>query len=272
MKPLDYSPRRHEPPAMRSDASMALPHAKDTDIDVLAGHMAHELRTPLAQMETVAQLMLQMVDSGSEDDLRRWLLLQIEVTRQMRRVIDDMLDMARVSRPLHIETLDLSGLCNGLREGLWMHNPQAPVAWDIEDGVRVRGDKSQVTILIRNLLSNAAKFTRDTEHPTISMRLHHGERGVPYISIKDNGAGFDPARAAEMFEPFVRLHRSSEYDGVGLGLCIVKRIVERHGGWVRATRADGGGARFDFALGQHVGDPVAQALSRSGKEAERRSQ
>ena len=112
--------------------------------------------------------------------------------------------------------------------------------------MRLRGSPVQVALLMRNLLSNAVKYTRDVAHPVVSVRDAAGGAGV---AVQDNGAGFDESRAARLFEPFVRLHGQDQFEGTGLGLSIVKRVVERHGGWIRVQAALGWGARFEFAFG-----------------------
>jgi signal transduction histidine kinase len=103
-------------------------------------------------------------------------------------------------------------------------------------------------VVLMNLLGNAAKFTRDVDAPRIEFgRVDEADAGAFFV--QDNGAGFDAARAATLFQPFVRLHRSEQFQGTGLGLSIVRRIVERHGGTVSASSQPGQGARFVFRFG-----------------------
>ena len=104
--------------------------------------------------------------------------------------------------------------------------------------------------MLENLLGNAWKYTRHTAEPHITLRLEHAANGGPAVfCIEDNGAGFDPSRADRLFKAFTRLHASNEFEGSGIGLATVRRILERHGGHIRGEGAVGQGARFEFSFG-----------------------
>jgi len=221
------------------------------ELDAFARQVAHEIRTPIGQIATIAQLLLERSDG--ERDLHSWLQMQLAATRQMDDTVQGLLSLARSSlASLHVQEIDLSALCDALRIELAPSQPRrAPVEWRIQAGMRMRGCLEQVTVLMRNLLSNAVKYTRDVERPWVSVSAVLD--GV--VTVQDNGAGFDSARAARLFQPFGRLHDGREFEGIGLGLSIVKRIVDRHDGWIRASARDGGGASFEFSLTQSAQRP-----------------
>ena len=117
-------------------------------------------------------------------------------------------------------------------------------------GLVVWASPPQLRIVLQNLLGNAAKFTRRTLQPEVRLSGVRDAEGQLTITIADNGAGFGPEQARRLFQPFQRLHRHDEFDGTGIGLTIVQRIVQRHGGSISARGEPGVGATFEFTLGQ----------------------
>jgi signal transduction histidine kinase len=246
------------------------------DLEAFARQLAHELRTPIGQVAGIAQLLLQrLADSGMNGpaglgtpspapaglnesegrpigswcDARRWLELQLKAAEQMGDTVQTLLDLARSTQaPLPFAAIDLSELCHALIEQLPPLPRRAPVLWHIAPGMLVHGVPSMVTLLMRNLLSNAAKYTCEVSDPTVSVGARaEGAQGTR-VSVVDNGAGFDQAAATGMFQPFVRLHAADRFAGTGLGLSIARRVVERHRGWIRAHGVVGRGACFEFML------------------------
>jgi hypothetical protein len=126
----------------------------------------------------------------------------------------------------------------------------APVRWQIEAGLHGWASESQMRIVMANLLGNAAKFTRRTPDPVVALCSVLGVDGQLVYQVRDNGAGFDAAQASRLFQPFHRLHADSDFQGTGIGLTIVQRIIQRHGGAIRAIGDVGQGACFEFSLGQ----------------------
>jgi signal transduction histidine kinase len=126
------------------------------------------------------------------------------------------------------------------------------VAWDIQPGLEAWVSPPQMRIVLANLLGNAAKFTRRTERPVVGFTGVADDDGMVTLKVADNGAGFDDSRAERLFQPFQRLHRQDEYQGTGIGLTIVQRIIQRHGGQISASGIPGRGATFEFTLGQRA--------------------
>ncbi|MDP3832978.1 MAG: ATP-binding protein, partial [Hydrogenophaga sp.] len=120
--------------------------------------------------------------------------------------------------------------------------------WHIDDGMRVTADPGLMRVVLENLLGNAWKYTGLTTDARISLTGTTHANGTVEFCVRDNGAGFDMTYASQLFEPFKRLHRQQEFEGTGVGLATVHRVLERHGGWVRGEGAVGQGAAFYFSV------------------------
>lgn len=219
------------------------------DLEAFARQLAHELRTPIGHIQGLAQLLLNRNAEQLPDDDRQLLELQLASAASMRETVDALLNLARSTmQAMPSEVLDLSALAHEVIEGLPALERTAPVRWAIQPGIRVVASAGPLKIVLTNLLGNAAKFTRRTAEPVVELRSHRDGDGPVHIVIEDNGIGFDPGKADRLFTPFGRLHTGEDYHGTGIGLTIVQRIVERHGGTVRAQPRESGGARFEFTL------------------------
>jgi signal transduction histidine kinase len=216
----------------------------------------------IGQVEAIAELLLQRNGTQSESDRRKWLQLQLSAARRMRATVRELLDVAARGdlAPVSAVEVDLSALCESLRSQLDASAHRAPIDWHIDPGMVLLGSASHIDLLMRNLLSNAVKYTRHAEAPRISVGLRRGAQ-LQAVIVEDNGAGFDEHDAARLFQPFVRLHGQAEFEGTGLGLSLVKRIVERHGGCIRAVGHPGQGALFEVMLGTPA---TASEVQRSG--------
>ena len=161
-------------------------------------------------------------------------------------MIDDLLHLSRATRShLRRERADLSALAREVVAEL--AKPSRTVRWEIPDGLVAQGDPHLIQLVLQNLLGNAWKFTSQTGDPVISLSMHP-QSGIDVFEVRDNGAGFDMKYADKMFDPFQRLHSAGEFEGTGIGLAIVHRIVTRHGGRILAEGTVGAGAAFRFSL------------------------
>jgi light-regulated signal transduction histidine kinase (bacteriophytochrome) len=166
----------------------------------------------------------------------------------MAQLIDDVLQLARVTRTeMNRELVDLSEIARAVVCELQKREPQRTVTLRIEEGLTTHGDKRLLKIMLTNLLGNSWKFSSKQEQAEISFGLARNE-GTPTYFVRDNGAGFDMAYVDKLFGAFQRLHTGSEFEGTGIGLATVQRIVNRHGGRVWAEGAVNEGATFYFTL------------------------
>lgn len=219
------------------------------DLEAFARQLAHELRTPIGHIQGLAQLLLSRSGERLLPDDRQLLELQLSSAGNMRETVDALLNLARSTmQPMPAEAVDLSALAQDVIEGLPPLQRTAPVKWTVQPGMKVTASPGALKIVLTNLLGNAAKFTRRTAEPQVELRGHLDAQGFLHVVVEDNGIGFDPAKAERLFTPFGRLHTGEDYHGTGIGLTIVQRIVERHGGAVKAQPRAEGGARFEFSL------------------------
>jgi PAS domain S-box-containing protein len=219
------------------------------DLEAFARQLAHELRTPISQVVGLADLLKSRAWERLAEDEREWLRLAGQAAREMSHTVTALLELARsTSTALLLEPVDLSALAQSVIAELPWLERKAEIEWKIEPGLTAHCSSTLARVVLMNLLGNAAKFTRDTAAPRVELaRDVEGADGA--LVVRDNGAGFDAEQASTLFQPFVRLHRSEQYQGTGLGLSIVRRIVERHGGNITARGEVGQGASFHFRFG-----------------------
>ena len=167
----------------------------------------------------------------------------------MSQLIDDLLKLSQITRSdLRQEKVDLSGLTETIAAELSANNPGRKVEWLIQPGIVVNGDANFLRIVMQNLLGNSWKFT--SKH--LSARIEFGEAiidGQPVYMVKDDGDGFDMAYAGKLFGPFQRMHGGGNFEGSGIGLATVQRVIHRHGGKVWAESTVAGGTSVYFTLG-----------------------
>jgi PAS domain S-box-containing protein len=229
------------------------------DLEAFARQLAHELRTPIGHVIAFSDLLQLRSGERLTEDEKRWLAMQAQAARAMQATVTALLELARSSAmPLELESVDLTALAYAVVGELPVIERRAPVQWLVEPGLAAHCSAPLVRVVLANLLGNAAKFTRDVASPCVAVRREDAGLGAPTtFVVEDNGAGFDAARAGKLFQPFVRLHASEQFGGTGVGLSIVRRIVERHGGWIRAVATPGVGARFEFTLAAPRPEPNA---------------
>lgn len=210
--------------------------------------ISHELRAPIARLDAFSRLVQEAVAEGSSEELP-YLSERIGVaSRKMRVVIDSLLLVNRLSRnELHQEPVDLSQMARSIVGELSDEAPGPKVQLHIEPDLVAFGDRAMLNICLRNLLENAFKYSRSKD--AVSIRFGFQRSSGAYF-IRDRGTGFDMDFRHRLFEPFSRLHPDVEFEGTGMGLAIVKRIVERHGGTVWAEGRPGKGASFFFTLAE----------------------
>jgi signal transduction histidine kinase len=166
----------------------------------------------------------------------------------MTELVDDLLALAHVSNaPIESAEIDLSQVCSEIVSNLRFTAPERKVTVEIEPGLRCNGDLSLIRAAMENLIGNAWKYSARVAEARIEVGTVNVD-GRTAFCVRDNGAGFDMKEAHRLFAPFERLHSSSEFEGTGVGLAAVQRIIQRHGGRIWAQSESGQGATFFFDL------------------------
>jgi len=166
----------------------------------------------------------------------------------MAQLIDDLLNLSRLTRgKMRYETVDLSALAQTIAMGLQQSQPERDVEFTIAPGLVAKGDTHFLRVALENLLGNSWKFAKKRGRTRIEFGYDE-TNGQPAYFVRDNGVGFDMAYADKLFGAFQRLHSHSEFEGAGIGLATVQRIIHRHGGNIWAESAVGQGATFYFTL------------------------
>ncbi len=222
--------------------------ASNSELEAFAYSVSHDLRAPLRSIEGFAAILEEEYGQKLDDEARRLLGVVRSGTRKMDHLIHDILDLSRVSRTeLVISDVDMTGLVRSVWEEI--QTPEEAARFDFRLGPLpgARGDVLLLRQLWTNLISNAVKYTSRSEIRRIEIGAGEEEDSLCYF-VKDSGVGFDPAYSAKLFGLFQRLHTDVEFEGTGVGLATVQRIVHRHGGSVRAESGPGAGATFSFIL------------------------
>ncbi|MCJ7432165.1 MAG: GAF domain-containing protein [Anaerolineales bacterium] len=222
--------------------------AANKELGAFSYSVSHDLRAPLRVMDGFSQALLEdyanVLDSQGKDYLER----VRAASQRMGQLIDDMLKLSRVTRgEMRRAMVDLSALAQTIAAELRTAQPERQIEFVIAPGLVVNADPSLLRIVLENLLGNACKFT--SKHPTARIEIGAAQHeGQAAYFVRDDGAGFDMAYAGKLFGAFQRLHASTEFEGTGVGLATVQRIIHRHGGRVWAEGAVDKGATFYFTL------------------------
>ena len=211
--------------------------------------LAHDLRTPLRAISGFAEALAE--DYGDQlDETGREYAGRVQVgCVRMAALIDDLLHLAQVARAeMNLQDVDLSAEVTAICDQLRARDPGRQVKVTVQDGVRVTADRTLIRSVLDNLLENAWKFTARRDGAAIEFATAPVGDAPICCYVRDNGAGFDPAYAGKLFQPFQRLHHADDFPGTGIGLASVRRIIERHGGRTWAEGTVGGGATIYFTL------------------------
>ena len=220
------------------------------EAEAFAYSVAHDLRGPLRAVDGFSAMIAEESGDGLNEQSRDHLRRVRAAVQRMGRLIDDLLSLSRLSRAkMDVSAVDLSALAAELVADLARREPRRAVEIVIAPGLEAHGDAGLLRVVLGNLLDNAWKFTREVPAARIEVGVatHEGRRAY---FVRDNGAGFDQAYVGKLFQPFKRLHDEARFEGSGIGLASVARIVARHHGEVWAEGREGGGAAFFFTLGE----------------------
>ena len=233
--------------------------AVNGELKAFSYSVSHDLRAPLNTIDGFAHLLAKADGERLSDKGKHYLGRIRSATREMVELIDGLLSLAQVSRSaLNLRDVDLSALAREVLQKCQERDTQRLVTLQIEPGLHAQGDPLLLNTVLQNLLGNAWKFTGKRDVAIITFGCETQGPLGPVFFVKDNGAGFDMAAAHKLFSTFERLHTPVDFAGTGVGLSIVKRVVERHGGRVWAESRLGEGATFFFTLGAvDAGDDVS---------------
>src|SRR5213594_1726933 len=232
--------------SLRRNAAELL--AANTELDAFAYSVSHDLRAPLRSIDGFSQVLLEdygaQLDEGGRDSLQR----VRAASQRMATLIDDLLKLARVTRTeMRTERVDLSGMAREIVLDIQRTAPDRQVEFAIAPGLEAQGDSRLLRVVLDNLLRNGWKYTGKQAQPRVEFTAVDENGGRVFV-IKDNGAGFDMQYADKLFGVFQRLHSAAEFEGTGVGLATVRRIINRHGGRIWAEGAVDQGATLYFTL------------------------
>jgi len=222
--------------------------ATSREMESFSYSVSHDLRAPLRGIDGFSHVLLEDYGDRLDAEGRRYLGRIRQGIKHMGELIDDLLKLSRIIRcDLERESVDLSALAGRILDGFAQRNPERAVQVHIAPGLKATGDPRLVTIALENLLGNAWKYTLKTPEARVEFGLMAKDGEAVYF-VRDNGAGFDMRYVDKLFTAFQRLHSPQEYEGSGIGLAIVQRVVQRHGGRIWAQAEPDLGAAFFFTL------------------------
>jgi PAS domain S-box-containing protein len=219
------------------------------ELEAFAYSISHDLRAPLRHMVGFTELLQKNASSAVDDKGRRYMAMILDSAKRMGMLIDDLLAFSRIGRAETRQTMvSLDQLVKEVQGEVWQEIDGRNINWKIGALPDLYGDASMLKLAMVNLISNAVKFTRTQSRPEIEIGLTEPRNDGVVIFVRDNGVGFDMKYVNKLFGVFQRLHRAEEFEGTGIGLATVKRIIHRHGGQVWAEGSVGGGATFYLSL------------------------
>jgi signal transduction histidine kinase len=233
---------------LRREWSQELERANN-ELEAFSYSVSHDLRAPLRAIDGFSKALLDDYADKLDAQGVQYLERVRAATQRMAQLIDDLLGLSQITRaPLKRQRVDMTDLARHVLGELSARDPGRTIATDVADGLVVQVDPRLLTVMLENLLGNAWKFTSKQPAATIEVGTATRDGEAVYF-VRDNGAGFSMEHATKLFAPFQRLHDATEFEGTGIGLATVNRVVARHGGRVWAEAKPGQGATFLFTLG-----------------------
>ena len=227
--------------------------ATNSELEAFSYSVSHDLRAPLTQLHGFSSLLLDGRSSQLDETGKRYLQNIKDGVMRMSALIDDLLKLAKVSRQeLKVREVGLNGLVEEVLKEFEKETKERAVEWLVGPLRFVACDYGLMRQVLVNLMSNALKYTRKREHAVIEISSKIID-GRETILVRDNGVGFDMKYADKLFAPFQRLHREKEFEGTGVGLATVQRIIHKHSGRIWAESEPGLGASFYFTVGATAG-------------------
>ncbi len=236
----------------RDEALRQLANARD-EVEAFVHSASQVLLAPLHAVDAICRMSAEMDGTSLNGETRRLLARIGANVNRMETIIDGLLGLSRVGKvQMARRHVDVSMLARRVLRKLAAREPERKVTVEIAEGLQAWADEALAAIALENVLGNAWKYTRRRNDARIEVGARLVE-GRTVFFVRDNGVGFDMARAGKLFTPFMRLHDSADFEGHGIGLTSVKRIVERHGGEIWADAREGAGATIHFTLSGAAG-------------------
>jgi light-regulated signal transduction histidine kinase (bacteriophytochrome) len=222
--------------------------ASNKELEAFSYSVSHDLRAPLRHISGFTQLLEEEIAADKYDEVSRYCKVITDSAKNMGQLIDDLLLFSRMGRAeMKVEDVPMKEITAELIREVQQQSEGRTVHWTVNDLPHVRGDRSLLRLVMQNLLSNAAKYTMKRQNAEIEIGSNFADSEIVFY-VRDNGAGFDMRHADKLFGVFQRLHRAEEFEGIGIGLANVRRIIARHGGRTWAEGKVNEGATFYFSL------------------------
>jgi signal transduction histidine kinase len=249
----DVTQRRRVAAELQSRGELL--QAANKELEAFSYSVSHDLRAPLRHIDGYAALLSKAAGEALNDKARRYLQTISDSAKQMGQLIDDLLVFSRMGRQDMLRTtVNLDQLVKTVLHDLRLDLQGRTISWTMHPLPNVLGDPAMLRQVFVNLISNAIKFTATRPEAKIEIGVVTGKSGEAEVFVRDNGVGFDMQYVNKLFGVFQRLHRNDEFEGTGIGLANVRRIIHRHGGQTWAKGAPDQGATFYFSL------PLARPL------------
>ncbi|MBF0383871.1 MAG: PAS domain-containing protein, partial [Magnetococcales bacterium] len=223
--------------------------ATNKELESFAYTVSHDLRAPLRTIGSFSQILIEDYEDSLDEEGKQYLQNVVEGSQEMHDLIEGILMLSQSSKG-EVRQVELN-LSDTVLEIIQTHKdsqPERNVVIDVTPNILANGDPRLIHTLLENLIGNAWKYSKTTAEARIEFGVEQKD-GERVFYIKDNGSGFDMKFASNLFQPFKRLHKSEDFEGTGIGLASVQKIVKRHGGWVKGEAEVGKGATFYFTLG-----------------------
>ena len=228
--------------------------AVNKELEAFSYSVSHDLRAPLRHIDGFAGLLVKQAEKTLDEEGKRFVRIIADSARQMGGLIDELLVFSRMGRTaMQVTTVDIGQLVEMTIRGLQWEREGRQIEWIVDPLPSVSGDPSMLKLVLENLLGNAIKYTRPREKAEIRFGVAPSTDETVFY-VHDNGVGFDMKYVDKLFGVFQRLHSTTEFEGSGIGLANVRRIITRHGGRTWAEGEIGNGATFFFSLPHHGGE------------------
>jgi light-regulated signal transduction histidine kinase (bacteriophytochrome) len=222
----------------------------NAELDQFAASVSHDLRAPLRAIVSFSQILQDDFGQELTDEGQDYLQEITSGGEKLNGLIDSLLTFSRNTRePVTRELVDLSRMAKDKLQALAITHPTRYVDWHVDEGIIVSADPKLADIVLDNVIGNAWKYTSKVPHPSIRV-FATWQKDLAWLHVADNGAGFDMQHAGDLFKPFKRLHTAQDFEGVGVGLSTVRRIIRRHGGQIEFTSLPHQGTTFWFNFGR----------------------